>query len=653
MITHAHRRSAGRILCGLILSAFLASIAVPPLAAREPLLMQGKTSLFQRVLARPGAEMRNSPDGDPADASAQPRAFDIYYVFARQGDWIEVGGSFGGENTGWIRQEQTVDWKQTIVVSFTNPADRERSLLFDSRETIEAILNAEDFVGQLAALRQQAIDETLPDDTPVRAIEPENHLHVDIEDSFYLLPILDHATILNPSDYEDLQLLEVAAVAANAEVGITPDQGGEAPDYKTGVMFVIDTTRSMGPYIEQTRRAVRQIMTRLQETELADSISFGLVGFRDSIEAAPDLDYVFNTFVPLAPDQDIEQVFRDLDEVREAEANSPGFNEDVYAGFSDVLKDEIWKPYQGRYVVLITDAGPKLADHSTIGDLASSQQLGLLAADQLKISTYVMHLRTTDGAATHDYAQGEYLQLAQSVAADPDSRYYPIADATEEAFVPAIDRFVRGLEMAEQARNTGNLEEAIEQAEPGMIQDILRDTLAKQLAYLGAREGEQVPSVFNAWISHRVLEDTRKNALQVRLLITKNQLDTLSQVVKSIIDAAGGVDSDSTEFFGRLQSALASMARDPSLVVNAEFETLGETLGEFLDDLPYRSEILEMSQERWLNLSSPDQHVFLQRLKAKVKHFEKIHDTSDRWTTLHDDTPPGEAVYPIRLEMLP
>lgn len=653
MINYSHRRTARHLTCILLFSVFNMFTAAPPLAAREPLLMSGKTSLFQRVLARPGAEMRSSPDGEPVDADAQPQAFDIYYVFARDGDWIEVGGSFDGENTGWIKQKEAVDWKQTIVVSFTNPADRERSLLFDSRQTIEAILNAEDFVGQLAALRQHAIDETLPADTPVRAIEPGNHLHVDIEDSFYLLPILDHATILNPSDYEDLQLLEVAAVAANAVTENPPDHDGKAPDYKTGVMFVIDTTRSMGPYIEQTRRAVREIMTQLQETELANSISFGLVGFRDSIEAAPELDYVFNTFVPLAPDQDVDQVFRDLDNVSEAEANSPGFNEDVYAGFSDVLKDEIWKPYQGRYVVLITDAGPKLAEHSTIGGLASSQQLGLLAADQLKISTYVMHLRTADGAATHDFAQGEYLQLAESVAADPNSRYYPIADATEEAFVPAIDGFVSGLEMAEQARNAGNLEEAIEQAEPGMIQDILRDTLAKQLAYLGAREGDQVPSVFNAWISHRVLEDTRKNALDVRLLITKNQLSTLSQVVKRIIEAAGGVDSDSTEFFSRLQSALASMARDPSLVVNAEFTSLGETLGEFLDDLPYRSEILEMSQERWLNLSSSDQHQFLRRLDAKVRHFERIHDNNDRWTALHDDTPPGEKVYPIRLEMLP
>ena len=618
-------------------------------AAREPLLMPGKTSLYQRVLTRPGAGLHDGVDG--ALIAEQPVAFSVLYVFARADGWVEVGPEFGGDATGWIPESQVVDWKQTIVVAFTNPADRERSLLFDDHSTIEEILNSEDFVAQLAALRGQAIAETLPPDTPVRSIEPDKHVHVDIEDSFYLLPILNHTQILNPLNYEELQILEVAVVPANAELPQAPAPASEGDEFRAGVMFVIDTTRSMGPYIELTRNAVGRIMAKLQESDLGRRIDFGLVGFRDSVEAAPDLDYVTRTFLPLAPDQDPAEVIGRLDLVEEATANSPGFNEDVLAGFNAVLDDEIWKPYKARYVVLITDAGPKLGEKSSLGSLANSAALGRQASEELRIGTYVMHLRSSAGAGTHNYAEAEYLKLAPSTTSDPGSRYYPITDGTEEAFAPAIDGFVEGVRNA--LEDPDSLTERIEETEPGMIRDIYADTLAMRLAYLGAREGEQVPIVFRAWISQRVLEDTNKNALDVRLLITKDELNTLSEVLRNIVDSAGGEDRDSTEFFGQLRSALAAMTRDPSLVVNTQFETLGEAFGEFLEDLPYRSPLLQMSEERWINLSPDKQFEFLRTLEAKIRHFDRVHNTPERWTQLHPSSPPGAHVYPMPLDYMP
>ena len=46
--------------------------------------------------------------------------------------WLEVGRNRDGSATGWLPAETPRStWKQTIVAAFGNPADRERTLLFD------------------------------------------------------------------------------------------------------------------------------------------------------------------------------------------------------------------------------------------------------------------------------------------------------------------------------------------------------------------------------------------------------------------------------------------------------------------------------------------------------------------------------------------
>ena len=47
-------------------------------AARQPMLMEGRTALFQRVILRPGARLAERPD---ANAPSQPTpGFGVFYV---------------------------------------------------------------------------------------------------------------------------------------------------------------------------------------------------------------------------------------------------------------------------------------------------------------------------------------------------------------------------------------------------------------------------------------------------------------------------------------------------------------------------------------------------------------------------------------------
>lgn len=630
--------------------ALLVLLAPPGQAQDGPLLVEGKTTLYQRVLTRPGARLYDHPSG--AELTEAPRAFDVFYVFARDGDWVEVAHLAEGPTLGWLSADKVIDWNQAIVVSFSNPAGRERTLLFEDKKAIIDLLNSEDLVGQVSALRQQAVAGSLPADSTVVSIEPETY--VDIQEQFYILPILENEITFNPLNYEELKLLEVASIPQSfAPTQEPPSREEILRDYKVGVLLVMDATRSMGPYIAATRAAVEDLYQRIADSEIGERVSFGLIAFRDSTELVPELEYVTRSFVALTPDQEPEVVLRGLAEVTEAEATSPGFNEDVYAGIDEAVTQAGWDAFGGRFVILITDAGPKSARESTIAERADAATLSEQARE-LGIAIYALHLRTAAGAGTHDYAEGQYRELSHALGSGTGDRYLPIADGSAEALGENVAELANSLVESVKQAMDGRVAEAQEAAEGELAQSAALDTLAMQLAYLGRLQDERAPDVFKAWIADRALEDTTRTAVEVRLLITKNQLDTLRNVLREIVDAGEATRTDSAAFFDQVRGALAAMARgDEGRLVNAQFDTLGGALGELLDGLPYRSPLMEITPERWLNTSSVEQRVILDRLRSRLRLFERVHDEPANWNALYEGAPPGETVYAMPLGFLP
>ncbi len=633
--------------------ATVAVVALTAIAAvaqdRRPLPLSEGSTLHQRVLVRPDARVLDAPGGAPIDA--QPKSFSVLYVFERSDGHLEVGASAEPPTLGWMPADEAIDWSQTIVVTFSNPAGRARSLLFEEAGDIEALLGSEDLVGQIESLREQAVAQSLPADSPVVSIEPAEH--VDLEKEFYILPILDHRTVFDPNTYEELLLLQVASVPENFDPTVKgPSRQEILKEFDVGVLFVIDTTSSMGPYIDQTRDAVLRITEQIAGSEVGDRVGFGLIGFRDDSGAVQELEYTTRTFLKIRKDQSPADIEQALAGVRPAAASSIGFNEDVYAGVADAVADAGWAGFDGRYVIVVSDAGPKLARDSTIAERADVE---LLHADarEADIAIYTMHLRTSAGAATHGHAERQYRQLSRGLGSDHSDRYFPIERGDPAVFRGLVDDFVAQLTTDIAAAVDGELAEA--EAQTGGGGKTSLDTYAMQLALLGRLRQAQAPDVFQAWLADRALEDTTKTAVQVRLLVTKNQLNTLREVLRAIVDAAEGTrgQADSTEFFNRVRSAIASMARDPNLVVDAQFETLGEAMGDFLDGLPYRSELLEMSPSRWVNLSSIEQRDVIDRLRRKMRAFERLHDDEARWQSLNPDTPDGEKVYAMPLAYLP
>jgi len=661
-------------LATLLALAWLAAFAAPAIAqdpapspgARKPLLMAGTTSLWQRVLTRPGARPSQSPGGPPAEAEIPPLT--MVFVYARVagdgGNWLEVGATTGGQTLGWLPEAEAIDWKQTLVVNFTNPVNRDRALFFKDSAPLLSIMEAPDAEARTAALRQAAVSGTLPPDSPIAAIEPSTW--IDPAKTFYLLPILNWTDGYFAKGFPGLAL-QVAATSLQ-ETADPPPQATNAADtaqvmagYRAGVVFVVDTTVSMDPYVARTRETIRALIEKLHAEE-GDKLSLGLVGFRDVLDDGRPDEYIAKVFATLSDGLDPKGFLDRFDMAKVSHADNRDFREDSFAGVKTALDDIDWTGAAGRLIVLITDASPRRANDPYSSTHLDPDQLRLLAQSK-GAAVLVIHLKTAAGKDDHAAAEEAYQPLSEYP--NVGSLYFPIEGGDLRTFGSVIDR-IAGIMLGQmQTAAEGQVVPAADApaAADTKADDPSREALARtglvgramQLAYLGQKENGRVPRLFSSWISDRDIANPARKALDVRVLITKNQLSDLQTTLATIIDAGEATRVAPNDFFRQLRSAAATMARRPEGVGQEESRHLAELglIGEYLEGLPYRSRIMELTEDDWLSWSFGQQRQFLDDLQAKVTLYQQIYDNTDLWIALDGQRTGGDAVYPMPLDALP
>jgi len=104
-------------------------------------------------------------------------------------------------------------------------------------------------------------------------------------------------------------------------------------------------------------------------------------------------------------------------------------------------------------------------------------------------------------------------------------------------------------------------------------------------------------------------------------------------------------------FFTELQRTVASAFRDAQEITRAT--QIGGLLGEFLDDLPYKSELLDRTGAEWRQMSSLERDAIMNRIDNKLSLYQLYDQQADKWYDLGHSHDPGERVYPVPIEALP
>lgn len=650
------------LLAGLLLGA-----ATPLLAADKPLLQEGKKTLYQRVLTTPTCQL-----GDSAGASggkAQP-AFTRFYVYQREqaagGEWLKVGPDSYGKTVGWIKGDCAVPWKMQMTLALTNPAGRDPLLFFRNKDSLEKLFAKEDPAPLLKPILANMKGKGR--DPAVVAREPD--YAVDLAKNFYLLPVLEAEETFTEKGFQ-VRLLNVASVSAADPANANKADAGKTDantlkGFSAAVVFVIDSTISMGPYIDRTREAVKRIYEQVEQEKLLGQVKFGLIAYRSSIKEVPKLEYVSKMFVDPSTVKDGKDFLAKVAELKPATASSSSYDEDTYAGVMQALDQVKWNQFGARYIVLVTDAGAVNGDNKLSSTGLNADQVRL-EAKYRGVAIYSLHLKTPSGTKNHASAEAQYTDLSTNAFLNKPL-YYPVDAGNVENFGQMVDSLGNAITAQVKAAYRGDMaagsalgaDADYAKAKPSkggdaaLVQDAALLGHAMRLAYLGEKTGASAPPVFQAWISDRDFVRQDVPTTDVRVLMTKSQLSDLSDVVKQIADAANEGLISPSDMFERLRSVAATMGKDPNQLKDKTIKVADMGLmAEYLDGLPYLSEVLSLDEETWKGMEGLEQEKFIRRLNTKLKYYQRYNADADRWVSLAAGSDAREHVYPVPLEALP
>jgi serine/threonine-protein kinase PpkA len=324
-----------------------------------------------------------------------------------------------------------------------------------------------------------------------------------------------------------------------------------------------------------------------------------------------------------------------------------------------------WSGYDARYVILITDAGPRGGTDPLGATGLSTSAMRDLALEN-RISTWVLHLRTPEGAADHLYAEEQYRALSQ--IEDIGDFYYGVETGNVDAFQQALAALTT--QLTEQVAETARGAPPRQFAGQAVAQDTTeleafqeraaRLGYALRMNYLNENKAAGIPVLFDAWLIDREFDQPAdQRALDVRVILTRDQLSDLHDVLRQVLNIAEEGALAPQDFLGELQSLAAAISRDPEKANTATQVGGGQSLAdlgymrEYIEGLPYTSEVMNLDLATWQEWSAQQQFEFINQLDKKIAYYDALHENVDLWISLDGGAVDGDSLYPLLLEALP
>ena len=648
-------------LTALVLAAVLASlIGTHTVQAVEPLTLPQAKDIYQRIITLPGAAVRPGPAEDPIGKPLP--VFSIYYVFSRKTasgqEWVEIGRDLKGGPEGWLSADQVNDWTTMLVMQYAPTGQRGRTLYFEQETDLSDIVDAVDRKPIVDRLIQEA-DSGKPTDPPLASIEPKVERGVPtFNNKPYLMPISGYKRI---SGRDVITLLEVASL--NADPPAAPKPVSPAlPPLKTGIVFVIDTSISMQTYIDLALKTIETTYAALEKEGSLDRTSFGLVGYRNNMDQEPQrsgLEYVVKVYQDLDSNAPVNAILDNMRIMREAKISTHSFDEDAVAGLYTAINQMNWEPFTARFIIFVTDAG-SLRGHDAKAKFPGVDMINIReSANRKSIAIFPIHLLSEAAKKTNntEKARKQYLELGRTGDQNA-SKYIPIRDASPEDFQKGIQYLAEAITSSMQMLASNRPMRQVKDISDNPTVDdlgnlVVNELFNAQMRYIGAMKGTQAPAFFKSWAADKDLVKPNLKVLNVAVFLTRNQLNELAQLLQRIVDQIKAASANQASIFSLLRSLAAATTVNPERY-RANFGTIGESnlLPTYLNLLPYKSEILGMSEEVWKNLSKVEFEAQTDRLAYKLRVYQGIYQDTKNWRDLGTNEP-GQEVYPVPLDYLP
>ncbi len=635
------------------------------------------TKLPLRVIVKPQSNVYFDKDETGAQIRSNVPSFEVFYVFQMDDvsyddnfnatGWFHVGASYEAPE-GWMRAEDVVPWRQALALAFTNPGPSERRpvVMFDSYQSLDDTL--EEFDSGVAS-PDMFYERVLSADIPNGVVSREVNSWIDIDQTFYLMPILDHTDYSSLRGDGDLRAVQLAALTNQSRSEqttacdlrdedsggcITEQSGGFSSQLGMDAIFVVDMTASMGPYIDAVRTAIRESAQLLSEDFSSEEsrLRFGFVGYRDVVELSPGIEFVSRNFTPeLLDPVEFAELLNDGSEtggrptIVESQVSSADFPEEVFAGLNDAINSN-WSQDAARLIILIGDASSHPIGHekNTTGlDEKSIREM----ADHNNVHIASVYVGA-EGSPDYDIARAQFEAMS---AGDPESS---IAFAVASGSQTSLERSLRDvIESVRGFISNGNFQAIMsDSTSPSDTtgQAILSAVRAAFVDYLGS--DAQPPSNIVAWALDRDPTDYSKKAFDIKVMLGRKDMEELKDLLQGLTEVLNTGTASSTFVFGQVQSGATASSYDLG-IENTEAIAKSEMVPQWISYLPYKSEVLTLTLEEFTNSSADDRSRFETRLSSLTDFYDEALNRPDGWVLLNEQANVDDRIYMLDIANLP
>lgn len=537
---------------------------------------------------------------------------------------------------GWIIEQDAIPWKRALVMRFTNSVSRKPAIFFKTPENVLDIAKKE------LSQRRQTLDTLYAEldsgrinaTSGVVAVEPTVGRE---QQQMVMYPVLDfHGSASDQLEIDGMssRILDVAAQTRGGD-GPNKITKGSAP---IDIVFVMDLTSSMKPYLEKLLSAMNSFVKEMGSQD----IRFGFIGYMDK-----DKQFAFTVkqFTPkVLPPAEFAEVLRSV-ETNKTFEKGDDIPEAVLAGVNLALDSTQWREKSVKLIFLIGDAPDRedVFSVKVLQDKLFTRKIPLLSFyidNSLGAKKYSEQGKKQyrELSITWEGAYGTSSQIEHQKVIDGGS----LADFESHVhsnFLEAkvtFDKIVTGVD-----KKSVNADNSLSYLIFQQAELLLADPSVPEKAVTG-------------WVADKVMDNPSREALAPMILLNEAELDELEQRVSELKDmgekALRGDSGTTLDFFDLVSQNTRFTIVNPK-AVNFR-DAFSVPLG--IESLPYNSDIMATTREEFHNMDKVDG--FVRSMKNKLRHYEDLKrqlGNPDIWKKLSAGTSERDRVVGVELNQLP
>ncbi|MCI5157188.1 MAG: DUF1318 domain-containing protein, partial [Candidatus Electrothrix sp. AUS1_2] len=433
----------------------------------------GNTAL-SRILAKKGATLYTEPSTYSSVARDNVQQYEAFGVLDSTEDssgarWYQVTEEYvpkikprnwSPNPVGWVAEDQVIPWRRAVVMRFTNSYNRDPSLFFDPPQPALDLMQEEADVREQKLRRIRAqVESGQGRASGVVAVEPRVG---EGQERMIMYPVLDfHASGGKDDLFIDGKFARLLEVAARTRNGAS---GQENDAVAIDIVFVMDTTHSMQPYLENVLAATEEFAR--QHTD--DGLRFGFIGYQDRSIGYQDngnkstKEFTSRTLLASEFVDALEQV--NIDENSE---QGDDFAEAVFDGVETALDSSQWRQEAIKIIFLVGDAPGREEDRVNKTTILRDK------ARTRKIRLFAFHIRNRDKESWKQYAELSSISEGIKGTAQAQS-YWRSIDAGAAQFRQLIaNEFQETLKRLPDVQEYARSGKPLPSAEPGSLSELI------------------------------------------------------------------------------------------------------------------------------------------------------------------------------------